>query len=323
MSDGRVLVTGASGFVGRAVVTALVQQRVPVTAAIRSDATFHDNVRIARVGSLGGDTDWVAALKDCRVVVHCAARVHVMHESAVDPLNAFRVANVDGSMRLARQAAAAGVRRMVFVSSIKVMGEETTLGSPFTERDAPAPVGPYGVSKWEAERHLKRIAADCGLELVVIRPPLVYGPGVKANFLSMTRWIERGIPLPFGSLTKNRRTLVALDNLVDLMLACTTHPAAAGETFLAGDGDDLSTADLLRRTAAALGVRPRLLPVPPELMALAATIGGRSALWQRLGGTLQASIAHATRILGWRPPLTVDEGLRRAVVGLGARRGAR
>ena len=311
--------TGASGFVGRAVVSELERRGVPVTAAVRSESAFSPGVRVVRVEDLGATTNWTQALQECDVVVHCAARVHVMQETASSALHAFRVANAIGSVRLAQQAADAGVRRLVFISSIKVNGERSLPGAPFTERDAPAPSDPYGISKLEAEIKLRSVADVRGIELVIIRPPLVYGPGVRANFLSMTRWLRRGVPLPFGSVTSNRRTLVGLDNLVDLILACVNHPAAAGETFLAGDGDDMSTADLLRRTASALGVRSRLVAVPEKLLAHAASILGRRSLWQRLGGTLQASIGHASQTLGWQPPLTVDEGLRRAVADIRTR----
>lgn len=314
----RVLVTGASGFVGRAVVSELVRRGMPVTAAARGDAVFPAEVRAVRVGNLGPSTDWSVAIEDCDVVVHCAARVHVMRDAAVGALDAFRVANVSGSVRLAQVASDAGVRRFVSISSIKVNGERTLPGAPFTEHDVPAPSDPYGVSKWEAEQQLRALADARGLELVMIRPPLVYGPGVRANFLSMARWLLRGIPLPFASVTSNRRTLVGLDNLVDLILVCIDQSAAAGQTFLAGDGDDMSTADLLRRTASALGVRARLVPVPEGVLAGGAALLGRRALWQRLGGTLQASTQHARETLGWRPPVTVDEGLRRAVADLRA-----
>ena len=311
--------TGANGFVGRGVVAELERRRVPVTATVRRDSTFPTSVRVVRVDDLGATTNWTRALAECDTVVHCAARVHVMRETARNALDAFRVANVIGSVRLARQAADAGVRRLVFISSIKVNGERTRPGAPFTERDAPAPSDPYGVSKWEAEQQLQSIAAAHGLELVIIRPPLVYGPGVRANFLSMARWLRRGFPLPFGAVTSNRRTLVGLDNLVDLILLCINHPSAAGETFLAGDGDDMSTADLLRRTATALGVRPMLIPVPERVLAGGASLLGRRALWQRIGGTLQASIGHASQTLRWQPPIAVDEGLRRAVTDFSMR----
>ncbi len=313
---GRVLVTGATGFVGRALVRDLVRRGLPVTATARVDLASDEAVRRVRVADLCAATAWAGALESCETVVHCAARVHVMHDSASNPLAAFRIANADGSARLLEQAIAAGVRRFVYVSSIKVNGESSPPGRPLTEADAPAPVDPYGISKAEAEVRLRAIAVASRLELVIVRPPLVYGPGVKANFLSMTRWLQQGRPLPFGRVTQNRRSLVALDNLLDLLATCLSHPAAAGETFFAADGDDLSTTELLRRTAAALGRPARLIPVPAMMLEIGARLIGRGDLWDRLGGNLQCSIAHATARLGWRPPLSVDEGLRRAVVDL-------
>lgn len=311
----RVLVTGASGFVGGALLRELVQRGYATTAASRHDLDLPQGIRQVRVGGLGPATEWRSALEGCSVVVHCAARVHVMRDNAADPLHAFREANVAGSASLARQAHAAGVRRFVFVSSIKVNGESTSPGRPFTAAMAPAPQDPYGVSKSEAEAGLQTIACETGMELVIVRSPLVYGPGVKANFLSMTRWLERGLPLPFGGITGNRRSFVGLDNLIDLLIRCVDHPAARNEIFLAGDGEDLSTAELLRRTANALGVRARLLPIPAALLKLGASMVGRPDLWQRLGGSLQVDISRAAELLGWRPPVTVDEGLARTMRG--------
>jgi len=311
-----ILVTGATGFVGRAVVERLSCDGAEVTAAGRSTATFADGVKFVRVGDLGASTDWSAALRGCAAVVHCAARVHVMRDSSDDPLAAFRTANVDGSLALAKQAAAAGVRRFVFISSIKVNGEATVAGTPFRATDQPNPVDPYGMSKLEAEQALQRLAETGAIDLVIIRTPLVYGEGVKANFLSMARWIARGIPLPFGGITSNRRSFVALANLVDLIVTCIQRDEAVGQVLLVSDGEDLSTADLLRRTARALGVRPRLLPVPAVALALGARLVGRRDLWQRLGGTLQVDSAPTRQLLHWTPPVSVDEGLRAAVASL-------
>ncbi len=239
-----------------------------------------------------------------------------MDDTSADPLAAFRQTNTAGTLHLARQAAAAGVRRFVFVSSVKVNGEGTAEGSPFTAADAPAPQDPYGISKMEAEQGLRQIAVDTGMEVVIVRPPLVYGPGVKANFATLMRWLQRGIPLPLGAVTDNRRSLVALDNLVDLLITCIHHPAAANQTFLVSDGEDLSTTALLRRMGQALGKPALLLPVPPALLALGAKVLGKGDVAQRLLGSLQVDITHTRETLGWTPPIGVDEGLRRAAAGM-------
>lgn len=266
--------------------------------------------------SLDTLTDWSTALHGCDVVIHTAARVHIMQERALDPLAEFRRVNVAGTLNLARQAADGGVQRFVFLSSIKVNGEMTPSGQPFTASQAAAPLDPYGVSKAEAEEALRRLGAETGMEIVIIRPPLVYGPGVKANFGRLVSAIGRGWPLPLGCVEHNRRSLVALDNLVDLILTCTTHPAAAHQTFLVSDGKDLSTAELLRRVGMAMGRPARLLPVPSRLLRAGAMLAGKGDLAQRLLDNLQVDITHTRQTLGWQPPISVDEGLRRVVAGL-------
>jgi len=251
-------------------------------------------------------------------MVHCASRVHIMKDPSANPLEEFRRVNVQGTANLARQAAVAGVRRLVFVSSVKVNGEQTAQGSTFTADDACAPEDPYGISKHEAEQALRQIAAETGMEVVIIRPPLVYGPGVKANFAAMVRWLARGVPLPLGAVTHNRRSLVALDNLVDLITLCLTHPAAANQTFMVSDGEDLSTADMLRRMGNALGRPARLLPVPVGVLKLGAQLVGKPDVFQRLCGSLQVDIAKTRELLGWQPPVSVDEGFRRVAQGFRA-----
>ncbi len=292
-----LLITGGTGFVGRALVDRLGDQ--PMRLATRDDWA-----------------GWHKALAGITTIVHLAARVHVMHDTAADPLTAFRVVNVEGTVNLARQAAAAGVKRFVFISSVKVNGEATLPGQPFTADDIPAPLDAYGVSKMEAEQGLRQIALQTGMEVVIIRPPLVYGPGVKANFASMMRWLRRGVPLPLGAI-HNQRSLVALDNLVDLIITCLTHSAAANQTFLVSDGEDVSTTELLRRMGQAMGRPARLLPVPVSWLKLAVALVGKQDVAQRLCGNLQVDIEKTRRLLGWSPPLSLDEGLKKAA-GVGS-----
>jgi len=310
-----VLVTGANGFVGSALCERLRKDTVSVRGAARYWMSQSGNSADIVIGSISSETDWVAALRNVSYVVHLAARVHVMNDKSPDPLAEFRRVNVEGTANLARQAAASGVKRFVFLSTIKVNGEFTEAGKPFTADDAPAPEDPYGISKHEAEQLLRQIAADTGMEVVIIRPPLVYGPGVKANFESMMRWLARGVPLPLAAVTENRRSLVALDNLVDLIVTCLIHPAAANQTFLVSDGEDLSTADLLKRMGVALGHPARLFYMPPALLKLGAIVVRKPGIYQRLCGSLQLDIAKTRQLLGWTPPVSVDEGLRRAAEG--------
>lgn len=305
-----ILVTGATGFVGKALCAELAARGRPMRAVSRKPAPG-----CFAIGDIDGDTDWTQALQGVTHVVHLAARVHVMDDRAADPLAAFRRANVDATLRLARQAAAAGVKRFVFASSIKVNGEQTLPGQPFTADDTPRPQDPYGVSKLEAEQGLLRLARETCMEVAIVRPPLVYGPGVGANFRSMLRWVQRGVPLPLAAV-RNQRTLVALDNLVDLLIVCLDHPAAANQVLLAGDAEDLSTPELLRRAAVALGARARLFPVPPGMLRWGAGLAGKAAVADRLCGSLQLDTAKTRRLLGWTPPVGVDEALRRTARGL-------
>ncbi|WP_341646866.1 NAD-dependent epimerase/dehydratase family protein [Thauera sp. SDU_THAU2] len=312
-SVGFTLVTGASGFVGAALLARLLRDGVAARGAVRGTLLPPGCVHGP---SLEDAADWSLLLRGCKTIVHAAARVHVMRDTTTEPLAAYRAVNVAGTLSLARQAAAAGVRRFVFLSSIKVNGEHTAPGRPFTAEDDPAPQDAYALSKAEAEAALLELAADNGMEVVVIRPPLVYGPGVKANFLAMMHALQRGLPLPLGAMTCNRRSLVALDNLVDLIVCSIGHPAAANRVLLVKDGEDLSSADLLRRTAAALQVKARLLPVPSWALMAGATLLGKRPAMARLCGNLQVDDSATRQLLGWQPPIDVDEGLRRTVAGL-------
>lgn len=301
----RLLITGASGFLGAALCSVLDDYECVVIGRVFIDRYSFFTKFLDNPSEVFED-----CLQGIEAIVHCAARVHVMNDTSIDPLAEFRKVNVDGTLNLARQAAAAGVKRFIFISSIKVNGEGTTLGQPYTAFDAPSPQDPYGVSKLEAEQGLRQIADETGMEVVIIRPVLVYGPGVKANFRSMMNWVNKGVPLPLGAI-HNRRSLVSLDNLVDLITTCIDHPAAANQTFLVSDGEDLSTSQMLRRMAAALGRPARLLPVPQRWLCAAAGMLGKAAVAQRLCGSLQVDIRHTCETLDWQPPVSVDDGFRR------------
>ncbi|MBS4096054.1 MAG: SDR family oxidoreductase [Sulfuricella sp.] len=297
-----VLVSGAGGFVGQALCPLLESSGWTVCKTSR-----HPRPGFTGIGNIGPTTDWRVALEGVTAVAHLAARVHVMHDEAADPLVEFRNANRDASANLARQAAQAGVKRFIYLSSIKVNGERTP-DHPFRATDPANPQDAYAVSKWEAEQALHEIAAATGLEVVVLRPPLVYGPGVKANFLRLLNLVERGIPLPLG-MVKNRRSLFYVGNLADAIRVCLEHPSAAGKTFLPCDGTPLSSADLVRRIAAALGKSPRLLPIPPTLLKLAGLLTGKSAEIARLLDSLEIDDSGLQHDLGWRPPYTLEQGL--------------
>jgi nucleoside-diphosphate-sugar epimerase len=261
------------------------------------------------------DTKLDTLLSGISVVIHTAARVHIMHDASADPQAAYRAMNTVATLRLAAQAASQGVKRFIFLSSIKVNGEETRPGKPFTADDTPNPQDAYSQSKLEAELGLRQIAEQTGMEVVIVRAPLVYGPGVKANFAAMMKWVAKEWPLPLGRIRSNRRSMVGIDNLIDLLLVCTQHPAAANHTFLVSDDEDLSTAALITRLATSMRRSAKLLPVPEWLLLAGAKLLGQDTVIQRLLGSLQVDITKTKMLLDWSPPVDVNEGLRRAVAG--------
>ncbi len=312
----KVLVTGASGFVGRALTEQLLALgQYEVLGVTRSHpAKPVAGVRYLPVGDLTLLTQWQTALIGVQTVVHAAARVHVLNDRTAQSLDRFEKVNVTVTLDLARQAAAAGVRRFIFLSSIGVNGIETEVSASFSETDAEQPHNPYAHSKLKAERGLRQIAEETGMEVVIIRPPLVYGPGVRANFAALMRAVQQGWPLPLGAV-HNLRSMIAIDNLLDFIITCMAHPQASNQTFLISDGQDISSPDLIRGLARQSGVVARLLPVPPWALRSAAVVLGRGDVMQRLCGSLRVDITKAKTLLGWTPRISMDEGLRRAVAG--------
>ena len=304
----KIAVVGAGGFVGQTVVRRLSDDGHEVVPIVRTPKNLPGERQIADLGN----ADWSSLIAGADAVVHLAARVHVMNDTAPNPLVEFRKVNCAGTLKLAEGAAKAGVNRFLFVSTIKVNGEATAPGKPFAADDLPAPADPYGISKLEAEQALFDLAGRTGMEVTVVRPPLVHGPGVRANFESLMKLVQRGIPLPLGRVTSNRRSLVGVDNLADFISTSLTHPGAAGQKFMVSDGRDVSTRELVVLIAAAIGVRPRLLPVPVAPMAMTARILGKGPAADRLLGSLQVDIGKNKDLIGWSPPVSLEEGLRRA-----------
>jgi len=306
----KYLVTGATGFIGHFLCERLLADGQQVRGTLlesEAPSSLVEGVEPVFIQPLGPDSNWREALAGIETIIHLAARVHIMADTSTDPLAEFRHVNVDGTTRLAQEAAKAGIKRLVFISSVKVNGEETD--KPYTSYSLPQPTDPYGISKWEAEQELRRIEAESGLEIVVVRPVLVYGPGVKANFLNLMKLVHRGLPLPLAAIA-NKRSFIYAGNLVDALATCAIESAAAGQTYLVSDGEDVSTPELIRRTAKALGVQPRLFSFPPALMRLAGQITGKTASVNRLLGTLTVDSSKICRDLGWKPPFTMDEGLQ-------------
>ncbi len=306
----RFLVTGATGFIGRLLCSHLLVENWGVRGTIltsEDQTTLVPGVEPAVIEPLDSSTQWCNALTGIDTIIHLAARVHIMNDPSSDPLSEFRRVNTEGTKRLANEAAKTGVKRLVFVSSIKVNGEEAA--KTYTPNSPPNPSDPYSISKWEAEQCLRQIEAKTGMEVVVVRPTLVYGPGVKANFLNMMKIIQRGIPLPLASIT-NKRSLMYSGNFVDALTICAVHPAAAGKTYLVSDGEDVSTPDLIRRVAHALGKPARLIRMPLMLLHLAGTLTGSSGAVNRLTGSLTVDSSTIRHELDWKPPFTMEEGLR-------------
>lgn len=305
-----ILVTGASGFIGQALCAELLRRRCALRGVVRSHSTIDTSLMpVSVISEISTDTNWSEALDGVEVVIHLAARVHMMQDAAVDPLAEFRRVNTAGTEHLARCVAASGARRMVYISSTRANGEETCDVQRFSETDAPEPQDPYGISKWEAEQSLRQVSDETGLEVVIVRPPLVYGPGVKGNFMSLLVAINKGIPLPLAG-ANNVRSLIYVNNLVDALIVCATHPAAAGQTYLVSDGADVSVAVLVKEIAYSLGRSNRSFYLPPALLRALASLSGRSDQIERLLGSLRVDDKKIRDELGWIPPYTLKQGLR-------------
>ena len=311
-----VLITGASGFVGRALTQYLSQTHSVRALSRRPHSSFNSSAEYIAGFDLSKDVNLGNIFVGVDAVVHCAARVHVMNETAVDPLEEFRQINVLGTINLANQAAQSGVKRFIYLSSVKVNGESTIIGKPFTPDDFPCPLDAYGISKFEAESALRALAIKTEMEVVIIRPPLVYGQGVNANFAALIRLVKLGIPLPFGLANQNRRSFVALDNLLSFIKECISNPRAANQIFLISDGQDLSTKGLLKEIAIASNKSILLFPIPVSILQWLFGVTSKSSIAERLFGNLQVDISKCYNLLGWSPPVKVHEALKRAISGV-------
>jgi nucleoside-diphosphate-sugar epimerase len=308
----RILITGANGFVGHALCAEVLRRGMSVKGAVRFSGDLPAGVEPMVVGPIDGETDWAEALRGVDVVIHLAARVHVMKDTAADPLAEFLRVNLHGTEQLARQAAQAGVKRLVYVSSIKVNGERTSEERLFAETDEPNPQDPYGISKWQAEQALQRIAHETGLEVVIVRPPLVYGPGVKGNFIKLLATVDKGIPLPLAGANKPR-SMIYVGNLIDALIACATHPGAVNQVYLVSDTQDVSVAELSKTISLGLGRPNRWFYFPLSWLRTLGKILGKSAQVDRLVTPLCIDPGKIQRELGWLPPFTLQEGIRATV----------
>ena len=307
-----ILITGATGFLGTNLCHQLIARKYEIKVAIRSRSISRLPLSLKKyyhiVEEFDYKTRWPDALSGVKSIIHCAARTNLIYKTEDFDLDLYRAVNVEGTKNLAIQAAAAGVKRFIFISSVKVNGEQTFSGSPFTSQDRALPQDAYSISKWEAEQALHQVAVKTNLEVVIIRPPLIYGPGVKGNFLSLLRWLNRGIPLPLGAIN-NKRSFVGIDNLIDLIISCIDHPAAVNQVFLVSDAQDISTTEMLKGLGKALEISPRLIPISSSLLKMGAQILGKKDTAQRLLGNLQIDISHTKNTLNWKPIVNLDVGL--------------
>lgn len=317
----KILVTGATGFIGQKLIQYLLEYTdATLHLVIRADnlpnfeaQRYNHRIIITRVDNISSNTNWQETLVDCQVIIHAAARVHIMNEQSRNPLKAFREVNVEGTLHLAKEAALRGVKRFIYLSSIKVNGEYSSLDKPFGPNDIAMPEHPYSISKYEAEQGLMNIAEKNVMSVVIIRPPLVYGPGVSGNFLRLIQLLQKGMPLPFGGLNKNKRSFVSVNNLITLIVKCIDHPQAANQIFLVSDDDDLSTTELFCKIRQLLSSHTLLVPVPSWVLNGTAVLLGKKAEMMRICGSLQVDISKSKQLLHWLPTESVDNALYRTI----------